>query len=518
MMEDLGDLGPTDVPPDFDEVMFDGEPIPLTRRHPVPPFPMECLPPAIAAMVSAVAVATQTDPAMVGTVALSVLSACTGGHAEIEVRPGWIEALHAYFLIIARSGERKSAVQSEMTRPLLTAEQQLIRATSGRRQEAEIRRQVAEQAAEASRRNAARAAGTDGAGDALAAAFAAAELAQAIDVPVIPRLIADDITPEAAATLLAEQNGRLAIISAEGGLFDIIAGRYNGNVPNLDLWLKGHSGDPVRVDRKGRAPEHIPRPALTLGLMIQPLVLSSLVAKPQFRGRGLLARMLYAYPVSKVGRRDIAPPPVDPEIAEAYRNTIVSLVSGLAEWSGDPAILVLSPGAQQEMLAQAAAVEPTLAGDGELATLADWGSKFTGAVARIAGMLHLAEHGATEGPPLPVAEATVARARRIGEYFRACAINAFAEMRADPVVADAVYLLGRVVSLSDAEISERDLFTACSRGRFPKVGDMTPPLHRLIEHGYLVAMPTAKPTGGRPASRRFRVHPRAAEAAKAAEA
>jgi hypothetical protein len=36
-----------------------------------------------------------------------------------------------------------------------------------------------------------------------------------------------DITPEAAASLLAEQGGRLAIISAEGGIFDIIGGRYS---------------------------------------------------------------------------------------------------------------------------------------------------------------------------------------------------------------------------------------------------------------------------------------------------
>jgi hypothetical protein len=41
---------------------------------------------------------------------------------------------------------------------------------------------------------------------------------------------------------LQQVGGRLAIISAEGGVFDIIAGRYTNNVPNMDLWLKGHSG------------------------------------------------------------------------------------------------------------------------------------------------------------------------------------------------------------------------------------------------------------------------------------
>jgi hypothetical protein len=64
--------------------------------------------------------------------------------------------------------------------------------------------------------------------------------------------------------------------STEGGVFDVIAGRYNGNIPNMDVWLKGHSGDMIRVDRKGRPPEYIRKPAMTLGLMIQSDVLKAL--------------------------------------------------------------------------------------------------------------------------------------------------------------------------------------------------------------------------------------------------
>lgn len=56
--------------------------------------------------------------------------------------------------------------------------------------------------------------------------MSAAGQAKAIEVPVLPRLVADDVTPEAAASLLADHGGRLAIISAEGGIFDTMAGRY----------------------------------------------------------------------------------------------------------------------------------------------------------------------------------------------------------------------------------------------------------------------------------------------------
>ena len=76
-------------------------PVPLADPVDVPPFPTECLPAPIAAMVAAVAEATQTDEAMVGTCALAALAACCGGHAEIEVRSGWREILVLFLATIA---------------------------------------------------------------------------------------------------------------------------------------------------------------------------------------------------------------------------------------------------------------------------------------------------------------------------------------------------------------------------------------------------------------------------------
>jgi hypothetical protein len=84
---------------------------------------------------------------------------------------------------------------------------------------------------------------------ALATAADAALDAENTHVPALPRLVADDVTPEAAASLLAEQGGRLAVLSAEGGIFATMAGRYSGGVPSLEVFLKGHAGDLLRVDR-----------------------------------------------------------------------------------------------------------------------------------------------------------------------------------------------------------------------------------------------------------------------------
>jgi replicative DNA helicase len=485
------------------EPMPDPDPIPLTDKAEIPPFPVDSLPKPIASMVYAVAEATQTDPAMAGTAALSALSACTGGHADIEIRQGWREPLHIYTATIAAPGERKSSVQLSMVRPIHDVEEQLAEKGEGERLEAETRKQAAVKAAERARNAAASAEKDKDA--AMADAIGAAIFAESIQVPAIPRIVADDVTPEAATSLLAEQGGRLAIISAEGGIFDIIAGRYSGAIPNMDVWLKGHAGDHMRVDRKGRLPEYIRKPALTLGLMIQPSVLTSIAGHREFRGRGFLARILYARPASKVGSRKVAATPVSEEIKDAYETVVKDLASGMAGWLSDPAILMLSPDAQKAMIEIETAVEPTLAGDGELASLADWGAKYVGAIARIAGIIHLAEHGSDKGPKTPVTAVTILAAARIGAYFKANAINAFIEMGTDMGTADAVYLLDRIQHLGLHEVSERDLHVA-TKSRFKKKDDLLPALDRLVDHGYLIPLPVPEPTGaGRPASPRYRV-------------
>jgi replicative DNA helicase len=310
--------------------MPDGDPIALTQSVPVPPFPAGSLPPQIRAMVETVSEATQTDPAMAGTSALTALSACTGGHAVVNIRNGWREPLHIYAVTVAAPGERKSAVQQLMIAPIYSAESDLVKAGQSNRIEAESAKQIAEKEYQRRCQAAARDYDTTAAKDAAQAdAVGARMLLEQIVVPEIPRLVADDITPEAAASMLAAQGGRLAIISAEGGIFDIIWGRYSA-IPNMDLWLKGHAGDPLRVDRKGRAAEVIPQPALTLGLMIQPAMIDTIAARQDFRGRGLLARFMYARPVSRVGHRKIGPPPVDEAVQKDYTDAVQTLAANLA--------------------------------------------------------------------------------------------------------------------------------------------------------------------------------------------
>jgi hypothetical protein len=183
----------------------DTPPIPLTGVVSLPSFPVDVFPKPIADMVRGVAESTQTDPAMAGTSALSSLAACTGGHAEVEIRNGWREPLCLYNATIAEPGERKSAVQQAMIRPILDVEAQMIETAMPMRQEAQARKEIATKAMERAFNIAAKTNQSDPATwlQAQNDALMAQTEVNNIDVPEVPRLVADDVTPEAAASLLA---------------------------------------------------------------------------------------------------------------------------------------------------------------------------------------------------------------------------------------------------------------------------------------------------------------------------
>lgn len=479
-------------------------PIPLTARHVAPRFPVDALPGWLADMVSAVAEFTQTPPDLAGCLALAALSTAAGGRACVEVRPGWREPCNLFTVVVLPPGSRKSAVFATMTGPLLAAEHALVEKAKPAIVEADLARQVASRVAERTANAAAQADNADR--DRLLTEAANATMAaDAITVPLLPRLIADDVTSEQAASLLAEQDGRLAVLSAEGGIFATLAGRYSG-APNLEVFLKGHAGDMLRIDRRSRPAEHVDRPALTLGLAIQPEVLRDLASMPGFRGKGLLARILFAVPENTVGRRRIGADPVPASVAGEYGASLGTLVAVLASWT-DPAVMPLTAEANARVLDLERDVEPRLAPTGAWAHIVDWGSKYTGAIVRIAGLLHLASH-LGDGCARAVDVDAVDQAARLGRYFAEHALAAFDDMGADPVVDDARHILNWIERTACRRFTKRDLFSALSRGRFRKAADLDPPLNLLQAHGFLRSEPSPDRGGaGRPPSPAWLTHP-----------
>ena len=480
-----------------------GTPDPKPLRPPRTPatFPVDVFPKWASDFVTGEARATQTPADMAGCCALGVLSSCAGGRVVVEARPGWREPLNTFIVPVLPPGSRKSAVVSACTTPLYQAEQELIQQARGTITEARMLRDIAQQAAD----KAMRAAGAKP-GDAklTADAVGAAQQVENVVIPVTPRLIADDITAEAVGTLLAEHGGRLSVISAEGGLFDTIAGRYSSQrIPSLDVWLKGHSGDPLRVDRKGRPAEFVQSPALTLLLTVQPTVLASITGNGEFRGRGLLARVLFSLPPDNVGHRQIGAAPVSPEVTDAYATNVRKLAAELADWS-DPAVLTLSPDAAQQLLAFEKVVEPRLRRDGEWGGIREWASKLVGATVRLAGLLHLASEEDWLGEL--ISETTLKSAIRLAGYFAEHAQAAFGAHGGSDT--DASYVLEHIRRAAVPAFSLRDLHRELPAGRFPKVDLVTAAVDVLVDHGHLISIPLPEKKGpGRRPSPRFAAHP-----------
>ena len=494
------------TPPGPAPVPWDGEPVPLTARRLLPPFPVDALPGWVADQVAAVAEFTQTPPDLAGCIALAALSAAAGGRAVVEVRPGWREPVNLFVAAAMPPGSRKSAVFAAMTSPLLAAEAALVELTRPLVVEAELAARVAQARAEKAAKVAESAGTAEARLTAVADASSAALTAEEVTVPVLPRLVADDITPEAAASLIAQQGGRLAVLSAEAGIFTTLAGRYSG-APNLEVFLKGHAGDMLRVDRKGRDAEHVEHPALTLGVAIQPDVLVDIARMPGFRGRGLLARILYSLPANTVGRRRVGTPPPPEHIAAAYADNLRALVLALTDWT-DPAVLPLDPTADARVLDLEAAIEPRLDADtGDLGHLADWASKLTGATVRIAGLLHLAAHHNNGWNTRAITTDTIDAAARIAHYYLNHALAVFDHMGADPTTDAARHVLSWIGRTGQARFTRRDCFAALRGTRFKKAADLDPALALLVDHGYLRPDPgVTGPNGGRP-SPAFDVHP-----------
>jgi len=487
-------------------------PVPFGAIGEVSAFPVEVLPGWLGEYVAGVATATQTPPDLAGMLALAVLATVAAGAVEVEPRSGWREPLCLFVAVGMDAGTRKSSVFSAMTRPVADFEREQAAAALPGITETAVLRRIADQAAA----TAEAAAGKAPAGkqeEARAEAIARAAEAASLVVPPLPRWLVDDATPEALAGLLATY-GRIALLSPEGDVFDQMAGRYNqSSGPNLGVYLKGHAGDLLKVDRRGRPPEYVERPCLTIGLAVQPEVLRGLASRPGFGGRGLLARFLYSLPPSLVGHRQPGTPPVPLEVADRYALELQALAASLNAPAGEggPAVLTFDAEAGELLLAFERDLEPRLAaGSGDLDHLAGWAAKLAGATCRIAGLLHLASH-LRDGWAQPINADTFAATARLAVYLIQHARAVFDLMGADPRVDDARWLLDWMTRTSRTQFSRRDAHQATPRGRFPKATDLEPALRLLEEHGYLRRLDPEPPRDlhgrGRPASPRFLVNP-----------
>ncbi|MCU7803185.1 MAG: DUF3987 domain-containing protein [Candidatus Thiodiazotropha sp. (ex Lucinoma borealis)] len=473
----------------------------------LPPFPVEALPPVLRRFSEEVAESYQVPVDMPAMLTIATAAVPLAKYLRIRIGPDWSEPCNVYMAIASPPANRKSPVFATVTKPLFKFESESAKAIAAKANHARMKRD----ALSGKHKQAQKKAEQANPEDIDHAIREIEEIEKEMpDIPKATRLIADDVTPEKLANLLAEHDGKMAVMSAEGGIFESIAGRYSNGMPNLDVYLKGHAGDNMRVDRIGRDPESIDSPALTIGLAVQPEVLQGLASKPGFRARGLIGRFFFVMPKSMVGSRKTETLPIYPDTRVKYECLIGDLLDLFHRIGdeGQPATkyLTLKTDALQLFHQYCQSIEKELGPGGSMEMATDWGGKLAGGVARVSAVLNAVKH-----PNAPwdskVSFETISEAIMIGDYLQAHALSVFQLMGADPSINDAQHVLEWIQRERITEFSVRDVH-AVHRSRFEKSRDIQPCLNILEERGYIqLCHDTEYKGSGRKPSPRYVVNP-----------
>jgi hypothetical protein len=384
------------------------DPIPLDSLYAnleLPEFPIDALDccPVFHEQCKAVAHWLQVPIDLPATVGLAVLASTLQRSTSIAIRPGAYVPLTLWTMTSCPPGERKTPVVERFKAPLVEYEGKLRKEAERRIAEDKVRRQLAEKRKVTIEKEA-EGNPTDAQVNELIKINA--HLAQ--PKACMPQLLVDDATVEALARVLLDQHGEIACISDESTFLEIALGRYSGT-PNFELYLKGYDGGDCRVNRSKEPPIYLPKVFLTLGLVIQDIVLRELSKNAAADEKGFFPRFLISWPRPMVGRRKQIAEAFPASTQERWNNLVIRLAQNAGEKT-----LRLSNDALDLLIATEARYEPLL--KGELSALRSWCSKaFPGHTARLAGILHCAKQDEKQ-----VVEAeTIRRAVILAEYFLA---------------------------------------------------------------------------------------------------
>lgn len=473
----------------------------------MPTMPARPLPSWAGEFVAALAISTETPTELSTALTLACVATVCAKRFVIRVKPDYFEPLNIWPLAALAPGNRKSAVLNACTAPLLDWEREQATLLEPANRQAQNRRKVEEDRLKELQAKAAKAKDANERDKLLREMTGIQDGLPEIQTP--PQLWSSDVTPERLGSLMAEHGERMAWLSAEGGIFDIIAGRYSGGIPNLDLFLKAHAGDPERVDRGSRPPVFLRHPALTIGISPQPELLQGLTQKPGFRGRGLLGRFLYFLPDSPLGFRTGEPPSMPEPIQRAYHAGLRAILDQAPAMNDAgqeiPHTLRLSPSAYREWLDFWQVVEVGMRPGGDFELMTDWAGKLPGAVARLAGLFHVIEHAHSEPGRHEVSLTTMQSALELAAILTRHALAAFDLMGADPAIDGARRIWRWIERNRQPVFSKRDCHQA-NKGRFKRAADLDGPLSVLMERHYIRPLERETQGPGRP-TEQFMVNP-----------
>lgn len=447
-----------------------GGPEPLRRPVPPPaPYPLSELGEVLGAAACSLKRVIQAPDAICGASVLAAASLAAQALADVEI-DGRTIPLSLWLLSVAESGERKSAVDTEVMRAAREWEKEL--ASGYELEQLEHRAAVTEWQArvEAAKSEAKKQRGA-GLADALV------NLGQEPPAPIIPRVTAADFTAEGLYKLLAVGLPSVGVFTDEAavvfgghGMSDEAIRRTAGSL--CKLWDRGELD---RI-RSGDGATKLYGRRLAMHLMAQPVIAERALSDDVLSGQGFLARCLLAWPQSTAGTRSYLEQSLreDGDLNRlAHRLGVLHRMPlPVAEGQRQelqPRRLHLTPDAKAAWVQLHDGIERGISEGGRFATVRPWASKAAEQALRIAGVLTLVDdqHAQT------IDRGTLARAAELALWHLGEAVRLAGTAELSKEVRDAEALLtwchetqrrllhsSAALRLGPARIRERDSFLA----------------------------------------------------------
>jgi hypothetical protein len=452
------------------------QPITFTNTVKTPQFPAHTLPPWITNYTKQIAQDIQVTHDLPATLAIGALSVIALGNTKILYpRTRWNQPLNIYAAVSLPPSAGKSPAKNAIFRPLEQYETQRIINSNLQKQINESERRTLEKRLKDLEDKKARATGpTDEHSTHIYQTIH--EIANTHKTPS-GRLLVDDATTEALGVALHEAGGSIAVISAEGGLFDRIAGMYN-ETANLDLYLEGWSGGRYIVDRIKRDSIQIESANLVVITTIQPTTLDEIGAKKTFAGRGLTARFLLTIPTSNVGTRDrLKTTDIDLDTEQLYNNTITELAN---RYHSTQTQLTIDQEASDIYANWDQNLENQLGPDMPLEHLAEWVGKLRATTLRLAGLLHIG----WKQPGHNIDKQTMQHAITLANYYLDHMTAISERWGVDETTAKAKKISNWLARKQIKTITIRDLMRH-QRRLLNSSEETLPILHLLIDKGHI---------------------------------
>ena len=308
-----------------------------------------------------------------------------------------------------------------------------------------------------------------------------------------------DTTPEALAAELVKNGERIGILNDEGGIFDILSGLYSSGTANIDLFLKAYDGSPYNVIRRTQQAVALDNPLITYGLMAQTEPFEKAMSNPQFSGRGLVHRFLYAFPESKTGKRTFVSTQVSDKAKHDYNNLIYKLLS--IKPSTEIPVILCDKEAFNIFKNYHDSIEDNLKDGGTFEYMREWANKQLGRALKIAGIFHLCEHE----PKEPLSGQTALNAVSAAMWAENQALKAFNEIGGNEEEKTAKYVLNRIKKSGSQELSKREILRDCRKLKTAE--ELDEPLNILEDMGYIRETNTEYSGTGRKPSIKFKINP-----------